>query len=168
LDTAENLGRVSPDHAEEFQPKLKAFLDRCLAASANLRTVDPHNKEDDEVSLDRARQWMADAGVVYILGYGFDRNNSRRIGLEPCLRNDPNKASGKSVMFTNYMDINTINKSASQLIYGDYESFIGERQSIHGDPLKGDYVEKSVRTVYEALEKDFYALESALISSTKI
>jgi len=166
VGTAENIGRVSLDHEKEFQPKLKAFLDRCLAASRNLRTVDPHDKEDDEVSLSRARQWVADTGVVYILGYGFDRNNNRRIGLEPSLDNTPPRRSGKSVMFTNFGDLNTINKSASHLFYGLYDRFLN--RSLHGFPLDGDYVEKSVRTVYEALEKDLYPLEAALIASSKI
>jgi hypothetical protein len=169
LNAAESLGRpfASPlNHADEFSPR-KTFLDLCLGASANLRTIDPHDKEEDQESLTRAREWIADAGLVYILGYGFDRNNNRRVGIEPLLSNSP-KHSGKSVMFTNFRDINTINKSASHLFYGDYESFTGERQSIHGDPLTGNYVEKSVRTIYEALEKDFYALEGELIATTKI
>jgi hypothetical protein len=169
LSVAQTLGQpfASPlNHADEFSPR-KTFLDLCLGASANLRTIDPHDKEEDQESLTRARQWIADSGLVYILGYGFDRNNNRRIGIEPLLSNSP-KNSGKSVMFTNFGDINTINKSASHLIYGNYESFTGERQSIHGDPLNGNYVEKSVRTVYEALEKDFYALEGELIATTNI
>jgi hypothetical protein len=110
------------NHGDEFLPR-KAFLDRCLAASANLRTVDPHDKEEDEESLHRARQWIADAGVVYILGYGFDRNNNRRIGMEPLPCNVP-AVSGKSVMFTNFGDLNTINKWASYLFYNDYHRLL--------------------------------------------
>jgi hypothetical protein len=52
-DTAQNLGQVfaAPlNHEKEFQSR-KAFLDRCLAASTNLRTVDPHDKEDNEEFL---------------------------------------------------------------------------------------------------------------------
>jgi hypothetical protein len=168
-NTAQELGRpfASPlNHADEFSPR-KDFLDWCLGVSANLRTIDPHDKEEDQEALTRARQWISDAGVVYILGYGFDRNNNRRIGIEPLLRNNYGGA-GKSVMFTNFGDINTINKSASHLFYGDYDSFTGQRQSIHGNPLNGNYREKSVRTVYEALEKDFYALEGELIATTNI
>ena len=38
----------------------------------------------------------------------------------------------------------------------------------YGFPSNGDYREKSVRSVYEALEKDFEALESLLIAGLKI
>jgi hypothetical protein len=160
LISAQNLGHVfgSPlNHGEEFEPR-KTFLDRCLAASANLRTVDPHDKEEDEESLSRARQWVADAEVVYILGYGFDQNNNRRIGLDPTLSNT-SKVSGKCVMFTNYRNLNTINKTTSKLLYGAYNVFFGD-QFLNGNPDHGNYAEKSVRTVYEALENDFYPLEA--------
>ncbi len=166
LHTAQNLGQsfVTPlNHEDEFLPR-KTFLDRCLAASANLRTIDPYDKEDQE-SLTRARRWIADSGLVYILGYGFDRNNNHRIGLEPYLSNS-SRDSGKSVMFTNFLNLNTVNKSASHLFHFDYRHFVDE--SLYGDPLAGNYVEKSVRNVYEALEKDFYALEGEPIASTTL
>jgi hypothetical protein len=168
LDTAGNLGGefMSPLYPDrEFQPK-KLFLDRCLEASANLLTVDPHDKEDDVGSLKTARNWIENSGLVYILGYGFDRSNNQRIGIEPLLRNTQPKTSGKCVMFTNFDDLNTINKSAAFLFYGEYDQFLN--RSILGFPRGGDYIEKSTRTVYEALEKDFYALESELIALSKI
>jgi hypothetical protein len=62
-------------------------------------------------------------------------------------------------MFTNFGNINTINKTASILCYGSYDVFLGDR-FVNGNPVGGNYAEKSVRTVYEALEKDFYALEA--------
>ena len=110
--TAQKLGRpfASPlNHADEFSPR-KDFLDCCLGVSANLRTIDPHDKDKDQEALTRARQWIADARVVYILGYGFDQNNNRRIGIDPLLRSSSGGA-GKSVMFTNFGDINTINRA---------------------------------------------------------
>ena len=64
----------------EFDSR-KQFLDSCLEASNNLRTIDPHDKED-RAALKIARKWLESANVLYILGYGFDENNNKRIGLD--------------------------------------------------------------------------------------
>ena len=69
-----------------------------------------------------------------------------------------------SQRITNFGDLNTINKAASSLFYSDYGRFLNA--SIIGFTYDGNYIEKSVRTVYEALEKDFYALENELIAMT--
>jgi hypothetical protein len=165
-EVASTLGSRLPNQINfmtEFEPR-KAFLDRCLMASENLRTIDPVDKDTDGESIEMAHHWVADAGVVYILGYGFDRSNSRRIGMESALYNL--RGSGKSVMFTNFGDLDTINKKASRLFYGTFGAFLS--QKIHGDPLNGNYIEKSTKNVYDALEQDFGALESELISSSQI
>jgi hypothetical protein len=142
--------------SRDLEPR-KLFLDRCLSASLNLKTIDPHDKEKDEASLVRARQWIENAGVVYILGYGFDANNNRRIGLS--------SAIGKVVMFTNFGDRNTINKRASKLLTSTLDNF--SSLTPIGDPTRS-YYEKSIRNVYEAFEKDFEPLEGELTGSTKI
>jgi hypothetical protein len=135
----------------EFEPR-KVFLDRCLTAAQGLRTIDPHDKEEDEKSLAVARKWIAEAKVVYILGYGFDRNNSRRIGLAA-------SANGKSIMFTNFGNSNVVNKSASALWYGDQSAFLSDTDGwVDGSPNGEYYIEKSVRDVYEAFDKDFSPL----------
>ena len=69
-------------------------------------------------------------------------------------------------MFTNFGNVNTINKRASKLFFKSHEHFL--ERSVHGHPQNGNYVEKSVRTVYEALEVDFDALESELNAGTTI
>jgi hypothetical protein len=167
LGVAATLGSpfASPlNFSTEFEPR-KAFLDQCLTASENIRTIDPADKETDGAVLETARTWISNASVAYILGYGFDRSNSRRIGIDPTLDNSRD-ASGKCVMFTNFGDIDTINKKASKLFFGSYGGFLGH--SIHGEPLRGDYVEKSTKNVYDALEQDFDALESDLIAGSRV
>ena len=109
------------DFEKEFGT-CKAFLDRCLASSANLRTIDPHDKEDDESSLKCSRAWIEECNVIYILGYGFDQNNNRRIGLDPILK-DAKLVPQKKVMFTNFGDMNKINVAASNLMFGSYDTF---------------------------------------------
>jgi hypothetical protein len=157
---AQNLGqpfKLPLDHAKEFLPR-KMLLDQCLEASQNLRTIDPQDKEENQEILSLARRWMQESKVVYVLGYGFDQNNNQRIGLDPFLDNKSSPSSGKTVMFTNYRNMNTVNKTVSRLCYGNYDTFLGDR-FVYGNPAGGNYVEKSTGDVYEALERDFYALE---------
>ena len=116
-----SMERALSDSSDYLQ-ETAAVLNICFTSSESLRTIDPHDKEDDKTSLGQAQQWLSDAGVVYILDYGFDENNNRRIGLERALRTSEN--SNKTVMFTNFGDLNTINKKASKLFYGTYEKFL--------------------------------------------
>ena len=104
---------------------------------------------------------MKAAKIVYILGYGFDENNNERAGLRQYLGQG---RLNKTVMFTNYNDLNIINKKASQLMLNRYDGFDGKTSV--GNPENDGYAEKSVRNVYDALEMDFYALETQF-SKTK-
>jgi hypothetical protein len=124
--------------AKDFEPR-KVFLDRCLSAADNLKTIDPHDKEDNETLLVRAREWIKNAGVIYILGYGFDANNNQRIGLSSA-----KEGSNKTVMFTNFRDLNTINKKASKRFFEDRAHF--SNSSPHGQP-KNSYFEKHTQCI---------------------
>ena len=53
-----------------------------------------------------------EAAVLYILGYGFDSVNSARIGLDQVRTTEKPLGRMRYVMFTNYEDMNTVNKRA--------------------------------------------------------
>ena len=144
--------------------RIKKFLDRCYTASQQILTVDPDNKEKNKAEMNQARDWIDKASVVYILGYGFDLNNNRRLALSKLLRLAPKRT--KSVMFTNFEDRNTVNKHASRIFFNTYSGFLGA--SVSGAPAKGNFREKSTRTVYEALELDFETLESILLPDSAV
>jgi hypothetical protein len=147
----ENFGRPMAAGATTEFVLRKNFLDQCLVASNNLRTIDPHDKEEDEDILATARRWIEHAKVVYILGYGFDEQNSKRLGLYALP-----KGNNKAVMFTNFNNTNTINKRAGRLFFEDFSPFL--TSSAAGHPARG-YFEKSEHDVYGAFENDFEALE---------
>jgi len=151
------------NHGGEFGPR-KAFLDAAFQASTSLQTVDPNEKELNDERLKQARDWIGSADVIYILGYGFDENNSRRIGLNPLLRVRDDTA--RSIMFTNFRDIDVINKRASRIFYDRPDQFSEMR--VHRTPKEGGYIEKSTRNVYDALALDFDSLEDQLIAATRI
>lgn len=159
--TLGNTSELALQGLPSFQQR-KDLLDRVYRSAQLIRTVDPHDKEEDAGALQTAKKWIEDAGVVYILGYGFDDSNNRRIGLD-ALRHDRHNAA---VMFTNYGNLNVINKKASKLFFGQPTSFL--EGYINGDPTRGFYAEKSIRNVYDALNMDFDALENQLTATTKI
>jgi hypothetical protein len=135
----------------------KTQMDMVYRASQKLRTIDPDNKEADGELLEYAQRIISEAKCVYILGYGFDVANSKRLKLDKSLRLSKNMR--KCVLFTNYGDSNRVNKQASELFYGSFDQFLPPKSPIRGNPTTGPYYcEKSIRDVYEALELDFDTL----------
>ena len=78
-----------------------------------------------------AKGWLSKADVAFFLGFGFDQNNCRRLGL------GSNLGQGSSAYYTNFEDILSVEKRAR----GALRSWAVQ------DP--------SHRSVYEAVEKDF-------------
>jgi hypothetical protein len=147
--------------------KRKLFLDQVYEASQGLRTIDPDDKALDEHVLNAAREAIGEATCVYILGYGFDRLNSERLGLRESLRLD--KASSHcSVLFTNLGDSNRINKLASTLFFGRPDQLLAMERPYIGDLQGRFYCEKSTRNVYDALALDFDALEERFTAGSAI
>jgi hypothetical protein len=116
--------------------------------SNKIRVIDPHDKPSNERALEIARQRIKEASNIYVLGYVFDENNNRRIGLEALRQGIP--VPYRRVHFTNFRA--RINKRAGRLWAGDVRSFLQQGHWIKEDGL---YAEKSVRNVYDALAVDF-------------
>jgi len=131
----------------------KSFLDVVYASAKGIRVIDPTDKESDKKVIQAAREMISDAKCLYILGYGFDENNNKRLELSEATYYERNS---KWVLFTNYNNSNRINKSASRVFFRSPNHFLNS--SVEGN-LKGFYFEKSVRDTYEALELDFDSLE---------
>lgn len=146
---------------------LKEHLDLVYAAAQLIRTIDPDEKDSNDKVLQPAKQVISDAACLYLLGYGFDGSNNKRLGLERfCLCHDNGHgkvvASGtkKCILFTNYDDRNQVNKKVSNLFLNCHDGFLTSGPVVHGDPTGLYYVEKSVRDVYGALGVDFDDLET--------
>jgi hypothetical protein len=143
-----------------------ALFDTVYEASKGIRTIAPHEKTVDPV-VETARRAVADASCVYILGYGFDENNSRLLQLTNRLALTK---THKTVMFTNFGDHNLVNKKASRLFFGSPERLLSDKPAMLGTPSgTGDFLcEKSIRNVYDALAVDFDSPEEHLLSTTPI
>ena len=57
----------------------KAFLDEIYTASQGIYVIDPDDKTTNKEIVARTTKEIGDAERVYILGYGFDENNSARL-----------------------------------------------------------------------------------------
>jgi hypothetical protein len=131
----------------------KKLFDQCFEASKQLKTIAPFEKIEDE-NVQIARRVIQEASCVYILGYGFDENNSKLLGLDKALR--LSVGTGKSVLFTNFGDSNRVNKMASRLIFGRPDMLLSTKPAVIGSLQDEGYLcEKSTRDVYGALAVDF-------------
>lgn len=133
----------------------KVMFDMADKAAQQIRTIGPHDKDQNAEVIERARTAIRDAACVYILGYGFDENNSRRLDMRSL---SSYSSKPRVVLLTNYNDSNRINKKASQLLFGNATRLLGIGQEIATDG-GSFYVEKSTRDVYSALEQDFDSVE---------
>ena len=97
----------------------KEFVDGlniAYEASKTIRTIAPYEKTTS-TEIAKARKAIADASCVYILGYGFDDNNSKLLDLYHSLHIGQ-QAQGKTILFTNFNDHNVVNKKASRVLTG--------------------------------------------------
>jgi hypothetical protein len=134
-------------------PNIGIILDFCdllnvvYSAAKDIRVIDSHDKGANPVDLTIAQTQIDDAQRVFILGYGFDETNSKRLRLPESLR--LGGKANKVVAFTNFGDINQVNKRASKVFFGNTDSFPPNGQSIVR------HAEKSTRNAYDALSLDF-------------
>ena len=131
-----------------FQDKMRKILDVAYSASKGLRVIDPNDKGADDTEIMVAQAAISNAKRIFVLGYGFDENNSERLNLREYLRYAM-ELRERRVAFTNFQDINQINKRASILFYGNPGAFPP------GGKAFVDRYEKSIRNTYEALAMDF-------------
>jgi hypothetical protein len=135
---------------DQYLMEYKKLLDTFYTASQGIHVIDPQDKTTNKEVFAYATDAITAAQNIYILGYGFDENNSDRLELPKLLHCQRTKQ--KSVFLTNFGDINRVNKRASKIFFGGTNRFPpGVMIEVGGD----NRYEKSVRDVYEALELDF-------------
>ena len=140
------LENLNFEHDFEF---IAAF-DLAYKASQGICTINNVNKTNNKETIKIAKQTLQYVNTVYILGYGFDQSNNELLNLKHTLGDQQ-----KRVFFTNFEDNNIVNKRASQLFFNTPERFMPIENPIQGQWKVPPYYEKSTRSVYEALSKDF-------------
>ncbi len=134
----------------------KMALDQIYKASEPIRVINPHDKALEGKTIERAQQLLAEAKVVYILGFGFDRLNSELLKLPDLLLHPLNNR--KAVLWTNMNDSLRVTVEASRILTGQARELVDAR-AIPGAPGREIWSLKSVRNVYDAFAYDFHAPE---------
>ena len=106
----------------DYHTQMRQLLDAVYSASKGLRVIDPHDKATDDTEIMIARTMIYQAQRTLILGFGFDEHNTARLNLREYFRHTVDLAE-KRIAFTNYQDINQINKRVSKLFYGHPRAF---------------------------------------------
>lgn len=157
--------KFSPNDYETMEACRERF-DLAFEASKGIRIIGGPEKERDEAAIALARESIMLAEFVYILGYGFDENNSERLGLGSALSGSPNR--NRNVMFTNFMGHNRISNAASRLMLGTQNQFLPPNTpSRINSVFSSEHMrtfhylwEMSTKNVYDALAEDFESLET--------
>jgi len=142
----------------------QTILDKAHVAAKTIRTI-PNDKGLDQPALTLARDAIAQASVVYILGFAFDANNCERLGLNESL-NETRKQSPKVVCYTNFQNVKNVDRAANKLFYGTEYPHPGDLER-HRNPQDDFMYEKSVGNCYEAFRADFGTPENDLLAGTK-
>jgi hypothetical protein len=149
------------DYGQRFHDAVE-MLNRVFEASKGIRTIDGADKLKNQDVIDEARDVIDKAEVVYILGFGFDRQNVERLGMAN-LR--PNKRPGRTVFLTNFGGHNRVSMAAGAALLGNPKGFMEGGPFVSRDPLIGQSIarfryEMSYKNVYDALSEDFESMEA--------
>lgn len=164
----ESFDAFGKEPVDKVIKNYKRFLDAAYVSSKDIRPIGS-NLKDDEEAQHKAKDILEWAEDIYILGYGFDDENNRRLSLKNCvsrrgardLSRQLSKNIRKNVFFTNFEDRNSINKKVSSVLTDGTEAFLGKSVFSEGNSARGSkpfyevFYEKSIRNVYDALERDF-------------
>lgn len=142
----------------------QTLLDRAHVAAKTIRTI-PTDKGLDQPALTLAKDAIAQASVVYILGFAFDANNCERLGLNESL-NETRKQAPKVVCYTNFQNVKNVDRAANKLFYGTEYPHRGDLER-HRNPQDDFMYEKSVGNCYEAFRADFGTPENDLLAGTR-
>jgi hypothetical protein len=139
-------------------------LNKVFEASKGIRTIDGDDKLANEEILTHARHLIAEADIVYVLGFGFDKSNVERLRLET-LR--PKGPKPRSVYFTNFRGLDSVSMAASRSLTDIPSQFLsGSAQTLETvrqyEGVQTDYrYQMSIKNVYDAIAEDFEAMGSA-------
>jgi hypothetical protein len=108
------------ENQNQYMIDWKTLIDKTYLASQAIRVIDPDDKHTDIHVIDAAQRAVREARCVYVLGYGFDENNNQRLALKEALAHPKQKV----ILFTNFRDVNQINKRVSRLLFGTPDQFL--------------------------------------------
>jgi hypothetical protein len=162
-------GQVRHDFEQDIQSKpyksgygaqydnFYSWHEAAHAAVGQLKTIEPHNKEIDE----KASVIISNAEDLYILGYGFDKNNNERLKFKESIKESSGQIQ-KRIFWTNYDNRNKINKIVAQMLSLKSSDLrkCSDIPDSHQNNNKGKFIvsfhyEQSIKNAFDALANDF-------------
>ena len=128
---------------------LVPIYNRAYTASESLNVINPEERKDQAPHIEIAKAKIRESTKLYILGYGFDKDNNERLDLINAVA--ASKIS--KVYFTNFESVKGIFLSAGAFLAGDEDVFEG-KTSVYQKP-GGPKIKWSDHNVYMALQNDF-------------
>jgi hypothetical protein len=124
--------------------KFTNMLNHAWRASKHIRAI-PDLKDGDGSQFEAANKLLRDAKYIYVLGYGFDPLNSKRLGLQLAFRAKPDTPP-PVIRITNFEERKRVFDSIMLLLFGE-----NRRGSLPSE----EWCFISDKDVYGALETDF-------------
>jgi len=135
-------------------------INNCFAASHGIFTIDGEEKEQSTEALEHARCVISEAEIIFVLGYGFDDSNNRRLKLKEAFARYDHP---RSIMFTNMGGIARVSKAASRVMFNHPAVFMNSQIQQQAPMVGGVQIplnwEMSKGNCYSALADDFESLE---------
>jgi hypothetical protein len=155
---------TSPDLATVFGPGFQrsvTMLNEVYKASLGIRTIDGDDKVKNECVISAAQAAIKAAEVVYILGFGFDTQNTSRVRMTMLGTDNP---QSKTVFFTNFGGHNRVSKAAGKVLINSAKYFVEDSPFYSAGFSRGEVnsdfrYEMSVKNVYDAIAEDFDSME---------
>lgn len=132
----------------------KKYLDECFEASKHIKTIESVNKDNGELH-EKCAALVKKAEVVYVLGFGFDKLNCSRIGLE--VGYSQPIPTAKQFMFTNFQNRNIVTRSVAQIFGVSYADLLNSGRAWRPGVVQ---IEMSTKDVYRAFADDFDSPET--------
>jgi hypothetical protein len=124
------------------------FLDAIFDSAKQLRVINPHDKDSEKDAIEEASRFINESKDIYILGYGFDHNNNKRIGLDQLVNSSMAGESPKIINFTNYLGARAVYRNTCEL-------FTGKKGEFPPNEFGGAHIRYSDSDVYGALATHF-------------
>lgn len=134
---------------DRTENKIVQNLNKAWEAAQTIYTI-PEQKIMNKSQIDETKKKIQSADKIYILGYGFDSENSSLIGLKTVF----DEARTKKIYFTNFQNSNRVNKQMGALLRD--ETIFLECTLHKSSSPRSKTFEKSMRNVYDALALDFH------------
>jgi hypothetical protein len=138
--------------AETAQQQYADLLRKAFHASTRLSLIDPDEKNENTHEHDTAKSYIQNAERIFILGYGFARENNERLGFPSSVYSGHTE---KEVFFTNHKNSRAVNTEVGNTFHQGLDAIAERNVYRHLRDNVHCRFTKSEGDVLTALRQDF-------------